>query len=198
MLPIKHIQSLLRQSFPFVNSMKHYFLFCSPTYCYGLESCWCTSHRNRVSLRAHDIVLPGSVKVFEHGVSKSFQGWKIAPIAIGTLYVHVPNSSLPNNSAVGNTQTETFPQHMCWKDQKAGLCWLKLVWCWSKLLNQDSGGQRKLVDQHGFLVVAGWSGWLKMHAQESCRSMLQHSELKTIPAKGKWTENNIYICTHWN
>ncbi|CAM4605729.1 unnamed protein product [Leuciscus chuanchicus] len=34
-----------------------------------------------------------SVKVFEHGVSEPFQGWKIAPIAIGTLYVHVPNSS---------------------------------------------------------------------------------------------------------
>lgn len=42
---------------------------------------------------SHIRVLPGSVKVFEHGVSMLFQDWKIAPIAIGTLYVCVPNSS---------------------------------------------------------------------------------------------------------
>lgn len=49
-------------------------------------------YRCKLSL-SHNRVLPGSVKVFEHGVSEPFQDWKIAPIAIGTLYVHVPNSS---------------------------------------------------------------------------------------------------------
>lgn len=62
-------------------------------------------NRWKLSL-SHIRVLPGSGKVFEHGVSEPFQDWKIAPIAMCMCQTAL---NLPNNSAVGKTQTETFP-----------------------------------------------------------------------------------------
>lgn len=61
--------------------------------------------------------------------------------------------NLPNNSAVGKTQTETFPPAHVLKRPEDWFMLVKARLVLVELVDQDSVGQGKLADQHGFLIV---------------------------------------------